>query len=405
MKVVFIDVEQGDSSLVMLSDGTAILVDCNFYSDQDYKRVHQLLKNEGLNPDILDVLIITHPHEDHIRGIGRLYEEFEVKAIYESGHRLYVSDEEKSKHYKDMIGVISKLKQKGAVHRRLKAYEEMTFGNAKLRVFSPTKAFLSEEKPTERDIHDQCLVFQIEEFGRKVLFTGDSSMEAWRDKIVPFYSDENGKPNLLQSTILHASHHGSNTFFYSNAAGNGDPYLDGIKKVAPTISVVSAGVANRHGHPDRQALEYYKKHSKCEKHVYQTKHQGSIIFSVKKNGDYDVFTEDFLKRAKFSGMNGASVSISATPSNLGHYAKGVEIRFKATYRNIPDGQTIGSIKWSVQNNSQGGFDNHDFYVGQESTSSQYVNRTAYNGDHLLLCEVKNKAGKTICTDTMVVKVR
>ena len=99
MKIVFLDVEQGDSTLVMLEDGTSILVDCNF-TDDNITKIKRYLSENKLSPDVIDALFITHPHEDHIRGIGKLYEEFEICSIYESGHRLYISDEKKSPHYK-----------------------------------------------------------------------------------------------------------------------------------------------------------------------------------------------------------------------------------------------------------------------------------------------------------------
>ena len=407
MKVFFIDVEQGDSTLVMLSDGTTILVDCNF-TKEHFPKIKKYISDNGLDQDIIDVLIITHPHEDHIRGIAELYDNFTINALYESGHRLFVSDKEKSKHYLDMIDVISKIKNSKKKYKIMKAYENLTIGTADIKVFSPSKAFLEDEKPSERDIHDQCLVFRIEENGFSVLFTGDSSMYSWKEYIVPFYSDVNGKKNLLKSTVLSASHHGSNTFFYPTSKAEDDPYTLGIEKVSPVVSIISAGVANRHGHPDRKALELYKKYSYSGKnHVYQTKDSASIIITSDEKGDFKLLTEDFIKRCDYEGMDEASAVINANPSpdGSGYYKKGVAITFQVIVSKYPYGHPASEIRWCVQNNSVKPDMNHDFYEGQKALNFFYKNETAYFGEHYLLCEVKDKTGTNICTQYLKVKVR
>lgn len=407
MKVVFLDVEQGDSTLVMLDDGTSILVDCNF-TDEHITKIKGYLSKSKLSPDVIDALFITHPHEDHIRGIGKLYEKFEINSIYESGHRLYISDEKKSPHYKDMINIFQKMKNNGKTCKQLKAYEKFNVGSAIIEVFSPTKAYLADEKPQERDIHDQCLVFRLEENGVSILFAGDSSMSAWKERIVPYYGGFNNKKNLLQSTLLSASHHGSNTFFYPTSKADGEPYLWGIKKINPIITVISAAEANKHGLPDRKALELYKKYTHgIPNNVYQTRWYKDIIVQTKSNGNFQLFTEDFLERCYFKDLEDtyATIISSPPPDVNGFYKKNVNIEFQVKVNKYPKGHPAGEIRWSVLNNSVLPDVNHDFYEGQKSMNFIYKNRTAYLGEHYLLCEVRDAHNRNICTTYIKVKVK
>lgn len=407
MKVIFLDVEQGDSTLIMLKDGTVILVDCNF-NDENIEKIKQYLSDNDLDENTIDALFITHPHEDHIKGIGKLYNQFEIKSIYESGHRLYISDEEKSPHYKDMISIFQKMKNANKPCKQLKAYTSFQLGSSKIQVFSPTKAYLEEENPQERDIHDQCLVFKLEENDVSILFAGDSSMAAWKEHIVPYYGGFHGKENLLESTILSASHHGSNTFFYPSSKAEDAPYLWGIKKINPIITIISAAESNRHGLPDREALELYKKYTHhIGNNVYQTRWNKDIIIETFQNGNFRLITEDFFNRMNFEGFNGSFATISAKPSpnNNGFYEKNVNITFQVKVNKYPQGQPAGEIRWSVLNNSFNPDCNHDLYEGQKSMAFIYKNTTAYYGDHYLLCEVKDSHGRNICTNYLEIKVR
>lgn len=403
MKAYFLDVAQGDSTLVITSDKKSILVDCNYSDNEFIDKIKSILKENELNPDVIDAFFITHPHEDHIKGVGLINECFLVNAIYESGHRLYVSDDEKPKHYNDMLTLIKKVKAT-AGHYKLKAYQEIRIGTAEIKVFSPTKAFLSEERPTERDIHDQCLVFRLEDDNTSIMFTGDSSMESWRDHIVKYYSDINGRPNILKSDVLSASHHGSNTFFFPTAKNFGDPYTTGVEKIAPDITIISAGKANRHGHPDLKALSIYKNNSETEDSVFQTKHLGTIILETSK-GSYSTMTE-YMQEAIGGPASEAKVEIISEPKAhpLVPYKLNTDIKFTANIINKP--RDVGDLvyKWTVQNNSIKPFRNHEMYEGQKGHSPIYKNQTAYHGIHILLCEVRTTTGKRICSKHIEVKV-
>ena len=123
--------------------------------------------------------------------------------------------------------------------------------------------------------------------GNSILLTGDSGRESWEKRIVPNYSDdkeENGKKleNLLKSTVLHASHHGSKYFFVVQNDDE-DRYIRSMDKIKPSFTVVSVGVGNNFGHPHRIAINIYKEETK-QKRVYTTKDNKSMYFAFKNDG-------------------------------------------------------------------------------------------------------------------------
>lgn len=67
MKAYFLDVSQGDSTLVITSDNKSILIDCNYSDSDSISIIKETLKNNELDENILDAVFITHPHEDHIK--------------------------------------------------------------------------------------------------------------------------------------------------------------------------------------------------------------------------------------------------------------------------------------------------------------------------------------------------
>lgn len=85
--------------------------------------------------------------------------------------------------------------------------------------------------------------------------------------------------------------------------------------------------------------------------------------------------------------------------------KNVDIQFQVKVNKYPKGHPAGDIRWSVLNNSILPDVNHDFYEGQKSMNFIYKNRTAYLGEHYLLCEVRDTHNRNICTTFIKVKVR
>jgi len=299
---------QGDSTFIEFPNGKNMLVDIN-RTDVDVDIIEFLRKKipKKKHEDIektcrrINYFVNTHPHEDHIKGIGDLNtDEFYIDELWESGHRLYVPADQKNeyKNYYDFLALIVKLKKRNAV-KKLRAGRTPTYiGSTAVYVFAPS-SYVVDSKSRE-EIHNQCAVLRIEYIGNSILLTGDSDRDSWETRIVPQYSDdkiENGKrkENLLKSTVLHASHHGSKYFFVKS--NDDDKYKTAMDKISPSFTIISVGAGNKHGHPHRIAMNIYREKTKPGR-VWTTKDNKSMYFAFKNDGkveykkdlDYDDLT-------------------------------------------------------------------------------------------------------------------
>ncbi len=78
LQVSFIDVGQGDSELITLPDGKTILIDAG-----EAKTADALIRSiQSLGVGRLDYIIGTHPHADHIGGMAKVIDAFDVGAVY-----------------------------------------------------------------------------------------------------------------------------------------------------------------------------------------------------------------------------------------------------------------------------------------------------------------------------------
>jgi len=286
---------QGDCSFIKFPNGKNMLVDFN-KTDVDVDIIQFLRakipkkKHDDIGKTCrrINYFVNTHPHEDHIRGIGDLNsDEFYIDKIWESNHRLYVPSSQKDeyKDYYDFLDLVKKLKKRNDV-KKLRAGRAPTYiGSTVIYVFAPSSYVV--DSSSREEIHNQCAILKIEYMGNSILLTGDSNRDSWENRIVPHYSDdkiENGRrlENLLKSTVLHASHHGSKYFFVKENDDD-DRYTRSMDKIEPSFTVVSVGKGNKHGHPHRIAMNIYKDKTKY-KRVWTTKDNKSMYFAFKNDG-------------------------------------------------------------------------------------------------------------------------
>jgi beta-lactamase superfamily II metal-dependent hydrolase len=120
------------------------------------------------------------------------------------------------------------------------------------------------------------MVLKVEYAGFSILFAGDTNKGAW-ESIVKHYDDQ-----LLLSSVLHASHHGSRTFFKKKCED--DPaWTDHLDAIDPTTVVISVGELNTHGHPHPDMLKEYRTRVAAE-NVYRTDSNLSITLRLNKLG-------------------------------------------------------------------------------------------------------------------------
>ena len=236
-RVFFIDVGQGDSSLVRYKNKN-ILIDTggNIYRNLSKDNII-FFKSIGVKK--IDYLIITHGDYDHMGEAINLVNNFKVeKVIFNCGA---YNDLEK-----ELIKVLDK--------KHIKYYsclKELNVDKNKL-YFLQTKVYDNE--------NDNSNVIYTELKGYKFMFMGDASIKIEKEIL--------NKYNLPKIDVLKAGHHGSKT-------SSSKEFVDEIN---PKYSVISVGKNNRYGHPNKEALENLE-NSK----IYRTDQDGSIMFMIKNN--------------------------------------------------------------------------------------------------------------------------
>lgn len=231
IKVHFIDVGQADAIYISLPNKNDILIDGG--NKADGSLVVNYLKNQ--NVDDIELMIVTHPHEDHIGGLPAVLDAFIVEKIIDSGKAAT------TKIYKEYA---AKAAAEGAVWEQDNR-QVFSFGNVVLTIFTGTE--------TWGNINDYSVVARLDTGEIEFLFMGDAEGPA-----------ENALTGEYRSEILKVGHHGSNTSSSTSL----------LSKVKAEVAVISVGKGNSYGHPSTDTLERLKS---IGAKIYRTDLNGDII--------------------------------------------------------------------------------------------------------------------------------
>jgi competence protein ComEC len=246
LSVEVLDIGQGDAILIR-TDGQNVLVDTGDIPMKE--KLVAYLKKAGIKT--LDKVIITHPHADHLGGMSAVFDNFEVKAVYDSGQTTTTAT------YKKYLATI---KKKNISFNVVTTGEQLDLGNGiSLKFLAPLKPLFSGGKD---DLNNNSVVAKLVYGNFSMLLMGDAEQEA-EERILKAYGGE------LKSTVLKSGHHGSNT-------ASSEPFL---KTVAPEAVVISVGENNDYHHPHPSTM---KKYEKAKLKIYRTDQQGTI--SITSNG-------------------------------------------------------------------------------------------------------------------------
>jgi len=244
LKVIFFDVGQGDSALIE-QGSKQILID----GGPDGKKVMEKLGEYVPFWDRnIEVVIATHPDEDHISGLTDVMENYNIGEVIDNGVN---SDTQIYKKFKDIIA------QKGIGEIEGKAGMDINIGeNIKMKIISPDG---TEDKNNPKDTNLSSIVTKLTYGDKSFLFTGDFPTE--------------GEPTLisknfdLHSQVLKVAHHGSK---YATS----DEFLD---KVHPEEAVISVGKNNRYGHPAQEVLDRLNAH---KIKILRTDERGDVEYDL-----------------------------------------------------------------------------------------------------------------------------
>jgi competence protein ComEC len=247
LKVVFFDVGQGDA--ILIEQGSSqILID----GGPDGKKVMEKLGEYVPFWDRnIEIVIATHPDEDHIDGLIDVMSGYKIGEVIDNGVNV---DSQVYKKYEEAIATKNINHIEGKAGMEIKLADDI-----KLEILSPDG---TQEKNNPKDTNITSIVSKLTSGENSFLFTGDLTKEGEQkiladDKILP----------ELKSQILKVAHHGSK---YSTS----DEFLNIIQ---PREAVISVGKNNRYGHPAQEALDRLLAHKIS---VKRTDELGDIVYSL-----------------------------------------------------------------------------------------------------------------------------
>lgn len=273
----FINVGQGNMTLIELSNGKKILYDCNVTNDNWVDVITHIDKQIKVGTTI-DVFCCSHRDADHMRGVEIVHEYFPIKHVWDSEVTGTTPSNDEHKKYMEL--------------RRNVGYTEIKSGDLYACGKTELKIMNGKNDGLPNNPNAQSIVMKVTHnntAGKKsesVLLTGDSDIKTWLHIISKWEKTE------LSCSILLASHHGSMSYFQSS--NDPVPCTSHLLAKSPAMTIVSVG-DNTHGHPDRKALQLYEKYStgsnKGNK-VYRTDKQGHICLELKDEGGWSMTVQN-----------------------------------------------------------------------------------------------------------------
>lgn len=233
VRLTFVDVGQGDAALVETADGHTLLIDGGTASggyDVGRVAVAPLLWDRGIRR--LDLVVATHPQQDHVGGLAFVVEKFEVGEFWTNG----VSRDAAFLRRLDAV-----LASRGVPVRPVSSAEaDRPLGACRARVLNP--AFTPDGGVHGSDgvrLNNQSVVLRLRCGKLAFLFTGDIEHDAEVGLM------ERGDD--VAAAVLKVPHHGA----------RGSVYPPLLAAISPQVAVVSVGRANAYGHPSPVMLDTY----------------------------------------------------------------------------------------------------------------------------------------------------
>ena len=244
LQIYYFDVGQADSILILNND-TSMLIDAG--NNADGPLLVDYIKNK-LKINKIDIVVGTHPHEDHIGGIDDIINNFDIGDVY------LPEVITTTKTFEDMITAIE---NKDLAISVPEIGEKFKLGEADFEIiYTGTN---------DKDLNATSIIINMLYGEKSYLFTGDTTEE-----VEATILNKN-----IDIDVLKVAHHGSR---YSSS-------YEFLNIATPDYAIVSVGEENSYEHPHIEAINRIKKHTN---NIYMTKDVGTIhLTSDGKNIDIE----------------------------------------------------------------------------------------------------------------------
>jgi competence protein ComEC len=262
LRVTFLDVGQGDAAVIEAPGGASMLIDGGGTRDGKFdtgaRIVEPFLRARGIGR--LQVVALSHPHPDHLNGLLRVLDRFEVGAFWSSG------DDGHNPEYQRLVAL--------ARRRGIPTPEVVTtaLGGAHVEPLGP---YVDDRvgAPVGLSVNDASLVLRVGFAGRALLFPGDLEADGEGELV--------GRRDLGQTVsadVLKVPHHGSRT-------SSSDEL---VAAVAPRLAVMSLGWHNQFHFPAPEVLARY---TAAGVRVLRTDRDGAVTVTIAADGTFTVRCE------------------------------------------------------------------------------------------------------------------
>lgn len=236
LEVHYLDVGQGDATLIILPNQEVMLIDAGERSKGVF--VREYIEDLGIRK--IDYLVGTHPHTDHIGGLEEVINNFDIGSIY------MPRASSTSKTFESLLNTINEKNLK--VKSAKSGVNIIDEDGLKIDIVAPNS-----EKYAK--LNNYSAVIKITYKNNKFLFMGDAEE----------VSEKEIKEDI-SADVIKIGHHGSNT-------SSSEEF---IARVKPKYAIISVGDGNKYNHPSKDVL---KKLENIGALVYRTDISGSIVIS------------------------------------------------------------------------------------------------------------------------------
>jgi competence protein ComEC len=231
LHVYFLDVGQGDAIFIQSPNGIQVLID----GGPDNSVLQELGRIMPFHDYSIDMIVLTHPHADHLRGLIEVLKNYKVGLVLEN---VIPCDSAECSEWN--------LVKREAETVQAEAGKAADLGNGiKLKVIYARQPDVRAD--AAKNAHDYIVIAKLEYANESVLFMGDAEKKI--ERILTATAD-------VRARFLKIGHHGSKT---STTA----EFLDAVK---PLAAFIELGAGNKYGfpHPDvvgrleNRGIKYYR---------------------------------------------------------------------------------------------------------------------------------------------------